>query len=909
MRFTTLLFSLALRAWPAEWRERWGAEMRLCFEDGLRDRLRTGVPVMWVLRAVVDAAHRGLRERVRTSRTGRRRDEEGTMGRLFGEMRHAVRRLVRAPGFAATVVVLLALGVGANAAVFSVLRATVLTPPDYPQLERIVLPQVRTVDARGDTTLTNWSWPEFLDFRDGSAELWTGLAGYSIRSGTVSDPGDAETTNFEFVSEGYFGILGRTAVAGRFFTAEEHVDGNSASPVVLSHAFWQTRFGEDPAAVGRTIVVDRRRYEVVGVAEPGFRGLTGGAAFWLPMVRTRDAFGDWMLDDRGVHWMHAVGKLAPGVALAQAEQRAAPVMEEVEAVDSHLDEGERISVGLATLDGSRTNPTTRTSAWLAMAAAATVLLITIANVGALLLTRARRESSETAVRLAMGAGRGRLVRERLVESLILAGLGGAAGLLLAHLLLGSIRTALPAGLLRGGQGDLMLVSGSAIALDLPVAIFGILLATVAGLLFGVLPEVLRGTVDLAPALRAGGGRGSVGRQRRGGRILVAAQVGLSVVLVVGAGLFLQTLGRLHEEQRGFDPEGLLALRYTLAGNRERYGPEDARAAFHADLMDRLAGLPGVTSTSLTSTPPLGGYSIRSTVYRVGDQPPFERSEQPLIGVHQADRRVFETLGLPILRGRIFTEEEVASAAPVVVINRTAAETFFPDQDPLGQEIDAGVSYGEERVPFRVIGVVEDVLYGPPTMGVSTDMYVSSGMSISYVPTILVRTSGDPAELIPAARSILAEMDPEVAFWQTTTGAELRRQDVADTRLLVGVLGAFALLALLVSAAGLWAVVAQAVAERRREIGVRVALGAGRTSVEGLVFRQGLVPIVGGAASGLVAALLLAPRISSLLFATHPRDPWVFAAATGVLAGVAMLATWLPARRAARVDPVEALSSE
>ena len=274
-----------------------------------------------------------------------------------------------------------------------------------------------------------------------------------------------------------------------------------------------------------------------------------------------------------------------------------------------------------------------------------------------------------------------------------------------------------------------------------------------------------------------------------------------------------------------------------------------------------------------------------------------------------DAAYFSTMGTRILEGRGFNLEESRSPIPVALINEAAANELFAGGDPVGQEIDIAGSVGPEQVPYRIVGVVEDVLYGDPTEGVGSEIYIASGMLPSWIPTLLIRTDGKPADLIPAARAILAEIDPTVAFWQTLTGSELRRRGVADTRLLAGVLGTFALLALLVSAAGLWAVVAQAVAERRREIGVRVALGARSSTVEALVFRQGLFPIAVGAMGGFLLAILLAPRLSDLLFQVGPRDPLVFAGAAGLLMAVAMLATWLPARRAARVDPVEALTGE
>lgn len=901
------IFGLALWAHPPAWRERFGREALDAFEAGLaRRRNGSGAAAArrYATRAILDALAAGWRERGLA-----RGARGGAADSIRVDLRNAARRLLRAPGLSATVVAILALGVGANAAVFSVLRSAVLAPLPFPEADRLVLPRWTTTSPPApDTVFGQWSYPKFVEFREGSRDVFDVLAGYASRSAALTDPGDAESVLFEFVTPGYFEILGVDPVLGRFFTPGE--EGGDAPPgvVVISHGFWVERFGSDPDALGRTVTADGGRLEIVGVAPEGFRGLTGSARLWIPVGQARQAYGSWATDARGSHWFHALGRLATGVGPAAAEARLASLADEIEAVDPAHAQGEDVGIDLAPLASVWSNGDARASVWLAMVAAGLILAIAVANVAALLLARGRRERRETAVRLALGAARGRLLRERLAEGTLLASAGGAAGVLAAAWVIRWLRGIIPEHLFRGAAGDVLLVASSGFGVDGGLLLAALGAALLVGAVLGIVPVLAQNDLDLVPALRGTSG-GSRTLGGGGGRWLVGGQVALSIVLLVGAGLLIGTLYRLHGEQRGFDPERLLVLRYSLGGPESAYDSPEAAMAFHREFRDRVRSLPAVRSASLGTTPPLSGHYMLTHVSEVVGRPPYAEGQRPRIGVHFLEGGYFATVGTGLLRGRTFTPADAETRPPPVVISQEAAERLFPGEAALGRGFRLGFRSGDVDYAFQVVGVVEDVLYSAPVDGIMPEAYLPLGFWTPAAMSLLVRTVGDPSAVVPEARRVLADLDPDIPFWRVTTGRELRGQDVADTRILVVLLGAFAGLAVLLSTAGLWAVVARAVAERRREIGLRMALGARAREVEGLVFRQGLAPIAAGGLVGLGLAGLLAPRLEAVLFGVGPRSPGVFVAAAATLVGVALLATWLPARRAARVDPMEALGSE
>jgi predicted permease len=723
---------------------------------------------------------------------------------FWGDLRYIGRRMLRAPALTGMIVLILALGVGANAAVFSVLEEAVLAPVPFPDADGLVVARwTASVPGAPDTTYGQWSYPEFVDFREATGEVFQGLALYASRSAAVTEPGQAETMGVELVTPGYFELLGVVPSAGRFFTPEE--EGRDAAPgvVVISHAFWVQRFGGNPNAVGRTIVAAGSGLQVVGVAPEGFTGLTGSARMWIPVGQARETFGAWILESRGSHWHHVLGRLRPGLTPSVAEERVAAAARAVDAVDSHLREGQVAGVALPTVGEIWSNPQAQRGIWLAMAAALVVLAITVANLASLLLARGRRELQETAVRLALGAPKRRLIRERLTEGLAVAALGGGVGLAAAAWMLNGLRAAVPSHLFRGSGGDLQLVTSGAFGMDVSVALFGLGMALAAGALFSAAPAALQGTVDLVPALRRGGaGSRNPGRQD-GNRVLVGAQVALSVVLLVGAGLLLGSLYRLHAQQEGFDADHLLILRYSLGGVQSTYETPEAAWEFHRTFRDRVRVLPGVRGAALGTTPPLSGSWATTGVTGIVGRQPFAEGERPQIAAHFVGEDYFALLGIPTLEGSTFQGTGGGGSQQDVVISRRTAETLFAGESPVGRELEVGMRFGAgEQRPFRVIGVVDDVLYTSPASGVRAEMFVGMTPWTPLVMSLMVRTEGDPYEVLPEARRVLADLDPVIPFWQVTTGRELRAADVADTRALVLLLGGFAGLALLLSTAGL-----------------------------------------------------------------------------------------------------------
>lgn len=830
-------------------------------------------------------------------------------GDLMGDVRYALRRMRRAPGFSLAVIGILALGVGANGTMFSALKTTILARPPFPDADRLVLPELKIVGAGGGVRMSSWSYPKFLDFREGTREAFAEIAGYASRSASWTDPGDARSVLYEFVSPGYFEMLGQVPVLGRFFAAEE--GGVDAPPnvVVISYATWRQQFGSDPAVLDRTIVADGSRLRIIGVTAEGFVGLTGAASFWLPFGQARATMGSWTITGRDSHWFHAIARLRPGWTTEQARARVALVGEAVGRNASKLvDEGETLTLELTPLGEAWTNPTVRTSVWLLAGAALLVLAIAIANLAALLLARGRREERETAVRLSLGAGRLRLVRGRVIESLLLALVGGGTGLLLATWGIAGIRRGWPDRFLDGSAGDIRAVDPAVLTMDWTVIGVGLAIAAVAAIVFGGLPALVQSRIDLVPALKRGSGATAADAGRAGRRWLLAGQLALSIILLVGAGLLTGTLVRLHQEQRGFDHHRLLALGYSVAGRPAARSVETARA-FHEALRVQAAAIPGVRSAANGSTAPLLGHSIRTGVERVEGREPFPRDDQPPIGVTVASSGYFRTLGIPLLQGRTFSQAEDGHADQIIVINRTAAERLFLGESPVGRQIRMGFSLADTLYPMTIVGVVGDVLYSNPTEGVIAEAYLPLGQWAPVSFTLLVRTARNPAGLIPALREALAMVDPDVPYWRVLTGEQLRGRGVADTRALALLLGLFASVAVVLSAAGIWAVVAQAVTDRRREIGLRVALGAEGGDVERLMVGQAIPPLLVGGLVGLGLAAYGVRFLDTLLFKVGRHDPRVFLGAAGLLTAVAILAAWLPARRASRVAPMEVLTSE
>lgn len=869
---------------------------------GRRARSRARA-VAFGVRVVVDLLATGVRARMRSER-----DEErgGSMGArdLWMDVRVAGRSLGRAPGFAAAAVLVLALGIGVNTAVFSALRATLLEPPPFADHERIVvldLTDSSTVHA-GPPRAFPWSYPKFRAFQeDRSLPLETSAA-YARRPFTLTGAGDALYLFGEAVTPSYLGILGVVPVVGRDFRPEDDEEG-AGMMALLAHALWVERFGGDRGVVGRDVVLNGRPVTVIGVAPPGFRGLTGQASLWLP-VRTGAALtAPFLVSGAQAHWLRAVGRLSPGASVEALDERMRAAGRVVEEAYPDTDPTVVRGGSARALAEARVHPQARTSLLVLAAGGLLLLLVACANLAGLLVARANGRLRDAAVRVALGAGRWRVTRTFLVEALLLAGAGGLAGLLVAAAGVDALAALWPARFVDASWG-MKAAAVDAVGIDAAVLAFATAVAVASGLLAGVAPALSIGRVEPAERLRGGPGARRPARvELRGG--LVTVEIALALVLLVGAGLLIRSLDALQQVERGFQAEGLVAFEYALP--RGSRAPEDA-AAFHERYLERLRALPGVEAAALACAPPLAGHCMITRVRRAGDRA-WDEGARPDIGVQYVSDDFFRTLDIPVLRGRTFTSEDQRGSRPVVVLSRAAADELFPEGDALGRTLEMGTGLTPEGgAGAAVVGVVEDVLFDRPTDGIMAEAFVSHRQEEGGS-TVLLRAGGDPLSVIPGARAALGELDPDIPLFSVRTLEDLEAAASADTRVVGTLLSAFALLALLLACTGVWAIVSYTVARRTREIGVRVALGAGSTTIVRGVLRRGLLPALAGVALGGVGAWIASALLRSLLFGIGPSDPVSFAGAAVLLLAVSAVAAWLPARRAASVDPMTALRAE
>lgn len=887
-------------------------EVVLAFEAGYRRRCREEGEVQGLLYAGGTLADLLLTAwTVRAGGWGRRpaghadpetmlRREEGKMAGLAAEVRQAWRVLRRSPGFTLTAVTILALGIGGNSAVFGALEAVVLRPPPYPEPDRLVLPKIlRAGPGSPDTVPSTWSHPKYRMLEEGADGTLEGAAAYAQRTVTLRGRGDPERIPIELVTPDYFGLLGVEAVRGRTFVADE--DGPDPPGVaVLAHGLWSTRFGEDPGVVGTRVELDGHDFTVVGVLPRGFHGLLGNAQAWVSLQDARTLFSAFLLDEPQGYWLNVVARLAPGVTVEQARERVAAVGAEIERIHPLGTEGGWAGASLVTLAEARTHPRARTSVLVLVAAAALVLLIAVLNLSGLLLNREMQRIREASVRLALGSGTWGLLRGRLLEGGTIVALGGLLGLAVAYLGIQGIVAAWPAEFSGGPGGDLRAVDITTLGLDVPVLAFSFAVSAVVALLFSVLPGLVHRRLDPVAGLKEGGGATTRAWGRRGsGRFLVAGQAALAVVLLVGAGLMGSSLFRLQQVDRGFNDEGLVAVGVS--------GIDDGDPAVWERLLERTAGLPGVTAVTRASVSPYGGWSMSSFVSRIEGHEAFAPGDRPEARLILVAPDYFDVLGAEILRGSTFRGSVEEGNEPVV-LNATAARQIFGGEDPVGRVFEMGIQLDGSEGRYRAVGVVNDILQAAPDRETAPTVYASvEGRSGGGL--LLVRSENDAMAPVPAIRATLRQDHPDAIVTRTTTVADLGAATVGDTRILLALLGIFAALALTLAATGVYGIVAFGVTRRRRELGLRIALGARGAAVAARVLGQGMGTAATGIALGLLVAWAATPWISGLLFEVEARDVATFAGGTVVLLVVAGLASWLPARRVTRLDPAEVLKAE
>ena len=816
---------------------------------------------------------------------------------MLQDLRYGLRMLAKSPGFAAVAVLSLALGIGANTAIFSLVNAALLKPIPVHEADRLAT--VFMTDQRNPGNLP-LSHLNYKDLRDQN-QVFSEMAGFAFTQVNWSTGTESEQIPVQVVSGNYFTVLGAQPAMGRTFLAEE--DDKPVPVVVLSHGFWERSLGRDANIVGKTLTLNRTAFTVVGVAQQGFTGtvLGGNPSGWIPMAMhgvVQPNF-DWYEQRRGL-FLFAFGRLKPGVTLAAASAQLRTVFAGLEQAFPVDNKGR--SAGAVSLLDARLNPQGQAGApivrlsMILMAVVGIVLLIACANVANLLLGRATRRRKEIALRLALGAGRLRLVRQLVTESTLLSLAGGGLGLLLAYWLLDALVAA---------NLQLPLPVGQDLAIDARVLTFTTILAVATGMIFGLAPAIQSSKPDIVPILKNEVmPAGTAHRGLRGffalRQMLVVAQIALSLVALVAAGAFLRSLTRAQGTDTGFETRGVLVMNFNLG--REGYTPARGQI-FYEQAATRVSGLPGVRHAAIAQSAPLAGGLLRSVFPEGQDTTTRDRI---LVQVNSIGTGYFETIGIPLTSGRDFTRADAMGAPLVVVVNETMAERFWPNDNAIGKRFKF---FGDTDFT-TIVGVAKNSKYNGVAEEPIPFIYQPILQNYSPQATLHVRAESTAASLAGAVRRTVQEIDPTLSVFNVRTLEDQVFNSLAPLRTNVITLAAFGLLALGLASIGLYGVASYSVTQRTREIGVRMALGAGRGSVLRLILGHGILLVGVGVATGLVAATALMSLVPvALLPNVSVRDPLTFAGTAILLSIVAIIASCVPAYRATRIDPLVALRAE
>lgn len=800
---------------------------------------------------------------------------------LLQDVRYALRSLLNSPGFTAIAVACLALGIGVNATIFSVIDGVILRPFPYPDPDRIVV--AHSTNQKEGVRRGGLSYGDFKDLRDSSSTLET-IAAFTGRSLTISDgSGDPERYLGATVSWTLFHLLGVTPVVGRDFTASDDVPG--AEPVVLlSHDIWERRYQKDAAIAGRAIIINGRPHTVIGVMPPKFL-FPENQYLWVPVASYQDA------TPRSQRGLQVFARMKPGVTQAQAESDLRSLAGKLAA--TYPTENEDWSVGLRPLREWMLPEDVKLILLTMMGAVTLVLLIACSNVANLLLARASVRQREISIRTALGAGRWRIVRQLLTEAVMIGLVSAPLGVAIAWIGIKLLDSSMPP-----NQVPYFItwsLDGRSLAYTIAISLF-------TGILFGLAPALQASRINLQSSLKEGG-RGNTGGFRAALRnTLVVIEVALSLVLLIGASLFVRSFLNLQNASLGFDTTPLMTMRFYLPG--AAYESDDAKARRVADVVQRTESLPGVQAAFSSNMVPMGGGGGGGRVIVEGRA--VERGKEPGISFTGVTPHLRRALGLDLVKGRDFTDAEGASRSAVAMINQEMARRIWPDQDPVGRRFRlAGAASAEW---FTVVGVIGDFRHGDldDAEGIGPGAYVPYPYQASLNTGLTIRVSGDPRLITPAVREQIRLADPQLPVFQVQTMEELRQLSYWQYRLFGSMFSTFGFIALVLASIGVYGVLSYSVSQRVQEIGVRLALGAERGDVLKLVVGQGLKLAVMGVAAGLAGALLVTPVLRTQLFNVTPTDPLSFAAVSVFLTVVAILASYIPARRAMAVDPIVAL---
>jgi putative ABC transport system permease protein len=806
------------------------------------------------------------------------------METIWRDVRYSLRTLLKTPGFTLVAVLTLALGIGANTAIFSVINAVLLKPLPYDESERLVF----LTEWSEQVPNMSFSVANLKDVRDQNT-VFESLVGSNGANFILTGEGsEAERVNARQASSGLFQTLRKQPILGRAFTADEDKPG-AERVVLLGEGFWERRFGRDPGVIGKTLTLSGEGFTVIGVMPGSLHGSWKTIDLFTPLLRLEDQIGGE--NRRGNHpGIYVVARMKPGVTVEKARAEVVSIAKRL--AEQYPNSSARQSMTLEPLLNAVVG-SLRPALMLLLGAVAFVLLIACANVANLLLARATHRQREVAVRMAMGAQRGRLLRQLLTESVVLSLVGGALGVLLAFWGVRGLVASLPANVPRADE----------IRIDAIVLAFTAGIAVLTGLVFGIAPAWKVSGIKVLDPLRESG-RGTLGAgHHRLRNSLVVAEIALSLILLVGAGLLLRSFFRVIQADPGFRAENVLTLAVPLP--QARFSDHPKRAAFAEQLVERVKALPGVQAAAAT-LPLLGGWQSSFNVEGKPEPPPGQR---PSADIARVTPDYFKAMGVRVLQGRVFEERDRTDAPPVCMVDETFAKTHWPDESALGKRVKFGPLDDKTSPWLEVVGVVAHVKNYGVDESSRAELYMPYLQNSVGSLTLVVRTGADPAALSASVRQAVKTVDADVPVFSVRTLEALVADRTAQRRLAVLLISVFAGVALLLAAVGIYGVMSYAVAQRTQEFGIRMALGAEREHILKMVLRHGTTMSVLGVAIGLLAAFGLARLITTLLFQTSAADPPTFSVVPLGLMLVALIACYLPARRATRVDPMVALRNE
>jgi predicted permease len=812
------------------------------------------------------------------------------METLFQDLRYGIRAMFKDPGFTAVAVIALALGIGATTSIFSVVDAVLLRPLPYKSPEQLVMlwhnyPELNLPDA-------TISVPSYYEYRDmpNSFEQVATQTGWSVN---LTGTGEPERIRGARVSANLFPTLGVEPARGRGFLDEEDQPGRNRV-VVMSHGLWQRRFGGDPNILGQTITLNGNSYTVVGVMPAGFV-FRQDFELWTPIAFTNE---DKAAENHGSEFLEVVARMKPGVTLDQARAEMDSIANQLRP-QFYQDSSWGIVVNSLR---EQIVGNIKPALMVLLKAVACVLLIACANVANLLLARASARQKEVAIRTALGASRARLVRQMLTESVLLSAVGGALGLLLAYLgvkflMLGAVQA------IFGINTNWM-----RIGINGPVLGFTMAVSLLTGITFGIVPALQASKPDLNESLKEGGRGGSEGgRRNRLRSILVVFEVATALVLLIGAGLLIRSFLRILDVNPGFNPRNVISIAMSLP--RSKYAENHQVAAFYEQALQQVKAIPGAQHAAFGTNLPMSGDNS-SASYAIEGRPAGPGESSPHGDPRMITPDYFITMGVPLLKGRYFTEQDSKDSVPVTIIDDVLAERYFPDENPIGKRIAAFFEGSPDKPRWReIVGVVGHVKHYGLDGKTKEQYYFPQTQSPTRFMYLLVRSENEPTSLVPAIREAIRAVDKDQPIFRVTTMEEIVSNSLAQRRLSMFLLVVFAAVALLLAAVGIYGVMSYAVTQRTREIGIRMALGAQTGDVLKMVVRQGMIVTFAGVGVGVVVAFLATQVMSSLLFGVSAHDPVTFAAIPAILAGVALGASFVPARRATKVDPMIALRHE